>query len=127
MLFSLIDFLELLNYSDVYSDSDEDTFEASYKINDYLLVRFNLKKTTKYYIGVVQSVNCDSIHVKFLRKQRDATATKGNTNYFVFPLVEDVAEIGKEDIEMTLPAPRIDKRNHYFFNIDLEKFLMHLY
>lgn len=85
------------------------------------MVKFDSKKTTKYYIGVVTGLTGDNIFVKFLRRQ------EGDPSYFVFPLADDTSEIGKEDIETILPAPRIDKRNHYFFSIDFDKYKKNLH
>lgn len=90
-------------------------------MNNYLLVKFSCKKTTKYYVGVVTSLNGDNILVKFLRRQ------EGDPGYYVFPLADDTSEIGKQDIEIILPTPRIDNRNHYFFSIDFNKYKNNLF
>lgn len=110
-----------LKYSDVYSDSDEENLDPLIKLNNYLLVKFSSKKTTKYYVGVVTSLNGGNILVKFLRRQ------EGDPGYYVFPRADDTSEIGKEDIEIMLPTPRIDNRNHYFFSIDFNKYQNNLY
>lgn len=66
--------------------------------NDFVLVEFQTKKSTKYFLGQIQQkISSTDFEVKFLRKT--------GPNKFSFPLNEDVSDVMFDSIIAKLPSP----------------------
>nr|XP_042913221.1 uncharacterized protein LOC122273218 [Parasteatoda tepidariorum] len=113
---------------DSFSDTSDENFFGSVaeisisKIttqispNSYIVVKFAIKKSFKYFIALVLS--CDSTDeytVKFMKK---CTANK-----FVFPAADDIAEVNADDIVDALSQPIMNKREQYIFKDNLDTFV----
>lgn len=95
-------------------------FEFSGKdanIGNFVLIEFLTKKTKKYYIGVVKSIqsrdrDCEEDYeVKFMRK-----VTNSSSSIFVFPDVDDTSYVTGDQIKLILSNPKIDRRRHHVFS-----------
>lgn len=111
-----------------YNDSDTNDFEEAeeniveedingfYKKGNYVLVKFETKKTRKYAAGEILDVLSDNEYtVKFLKKKFDSF-------HFIYPEIDDVADINKNDIEMKLPEPHLNDgtdRRKSFYSFDI--------
>ena len=75
---------------------------AALKSGDFVLVKFILKRETRYYVGKIESVDEDAstVDVNFLRQKLSY-----NKLMFVFPEVEDAGEVLISDILSLLPEP----------------------
>ncbi|GBO20181.1 hypothetical protein AVEN_195401-1 [Araneus ventricosus] len=114
-----------LGYSNPYSFSDDyfgsDTETSKLEIptklnpNTFIVVKFATKKSFKHFVALVLSCeNSDEYIVKFMKKCM--------TNKFVFPKVDDIAEVNAVDIVGVLSQPIMNKREQYLFNEHLDKF-----
>lgn len=124
--------LDYLEYDSRYSKSDEEMensdpntkFQGHFKedsntdiltTNSYVLVKFKLEKSTKFYLGhVVQILGKCTYEVKFLRH-------KGNGR-FVWPVHDDISLIDKSDIEKLVSKPFSDRRGIKKFDISILKY-----
>lgn len=82
-------------------DFDEDDviiLDRNFQINDFVLVKFDTKKTVYHYVGIIEEVNHSMATVKFMRASK-------MRNTFIFPDIEDVASVPLEDIKTKLPTP----------------------
>jgi len=95
------------------------------KPDDFILVKFNTKKTQVLYAGQIHCIypaedeDESSFGVRFLRRKTPKTFT------FVFPTVNDTSDISYEDIMGRLPKPlehggtaRVAR--HLIFPVDLD-------
>lgn len=113
-----------------YAESDEDDFLQPEEDNisdqneplvfgDHVLVKFATKKTIKFAVGKIVNVLPESeFTVKFMKKKNDVY-------HFVYPDVDDIADIELKDIEMKLPLPHVTQGTErikcfYSFSIDFE-------
>ncbi|XP_046409390.1 uncharacterized protein [Neodiprion pinetum] len=86
-------------------------------IGNFVLIEFLTKKTKKYYIGVVKSIqsrdrDCEEDYeVKFMRK-----VTNSSSSIFVFPDVDDTSYVTGDQIKLILSNPKIDRRRHHVFS-----------
>lgn len=82
-------------------DFDEDdviVLDRNFQINNFVLVKFETKKTVYHYVGIIEEVNHSMATVKFMRASK-------LRNTFIFPDIEDVASVPLEDIKTKLPTP----------------------
>lgn len=82
-------------------DFDEDdviVLDRNFQINNFVLVKFDTKKTVYHYVGIIEEVNHSMATVKFMRVSKIR-------NTFIFPDIEDVASVPLEDIKTKLPTP----------------------
>lgn len=91
---------------------DEEDIEKTFweedleiKIGDWVLVQFQGKKNTLYYVGKVLERTKNMFKVTFCKKQGAS---------FVFPLVTDEAEVERLQIKKKLPYPK-ERRGHFNF------------
>lgn len=88
------------------------------EIGDFLLIKFEKKKTVLYYVAkVISKYNTTDYQVSYLRKR------PGNCT-FTFPMVEDKASVVFSDVVLQLPKPIYSKgttraTSVYNFSIDL--------
>lgn len=76
--------------------SDED--DEMVHVNDYVLVKYSTKKSSRYYAGrVLEKSGCD-VSVSFLKR--------GHKKSFIFPEKEDVDTIDISAVVMKLPKPQ---------------------
>lgn len=88
------------------SSDDEESFqvinllspEDNVSVNEFVLVKFILERSADiYYVAKIISIKHEEYEVKFLRR-------KGNSNSFIFPVVEDVSVIERKDLAAILPC-----------------------
>lgn len=104
--FSSDDEIENVSVSDetvveLEEDFDEDdviVLDRNFQINNFVLVKFDTKKTVYHYVGIIEDVNQTMATVKFMRVSK-------LRNTFIFPDIEDVASVLLEDIKTKLPTP----------------------
>lgn len=118
----------------VYAESDnsldweveEETRFAendSFNVDDFIVVKFVKKKIIRHFIGQINEVMEDGeVSVKFLKKVNDSSY------HFVFPEIDDVADVKKGDIVLKLPPPLDNAgtarvKAFFSFNIDLSHLL----
>lgn len=109
---------EPLRYSDVYStSSDEENDRETFQIlpSNYVVVKLTGKKDSfRHFIAVVLSVERQSeFTVKFLRRAGSV---------FVFPDIEDISCVDRQEIVCVLNNPCINHRDQYSFDNDLNRF-----
>lgn len=88
-------------------DEIEQDFDApkpeNIKIGDFLLVKFEKKKSVAYYVAkVISKYGVSEYEVSYLRK-------RPRTYIFVFPNVEDRASVDFNDVVLVLPKPNFSK------------------
>lgn len=82
-------------------DFDEDdlvVLDRNFQISNFVLVKFDTKKTICHYVGIIKEVNHSMATVKFMRVSKIR-------NTFIFPDIEDIASVPLEDIKTKLPTP----------------------
>lgn len=62
-----------------------------------MLVSFKSHKSDVHYMGKVMSIRNNEYEIKYLRR-------RGNSNYFVFPDIDDWSLVNKEDIVAIVPC-----------------------
>ena len=72
--------------------------DRNFQINNFVLVKFDTKKTVYHYVGLIEEVSHSMTTVKFMRVSKVR-------NTFIFPEIEDVASVPLEDIKTKLPTP----------------------
>lgn len=101
---------EMLPKELVNSDSDspdeevdqieEQVLDTSIEAGAYALVRFTTdKRSLKYYVGEILSVEDNELQLKFMRK------VKGSAASFAFPEKDDVSTVDANDIILLLGQP----------------------
>lgn len=108
------------NQSENRETNHEITEAYELRENDFILTKFNTKKTQVYYVAQILKVFESDVEVKYLRR-------KGFK--FIFPAIEEKYFIDKSDIEMKLPQPEIESKTcrisqQYWFPIDFEKYVV---
>lgn len=84
-------------------ESNDDTFSApnpeNIEIGDFILVKFEKKKSVLHYVAsVVSKFGLTEYNVSYLRK-------KPSSWIFVYPPVEDLASVDFTDVVLKLPSP----------------------
>ncbi|KAG5900266.1 hypothetical protein JTB14_000793 [Gonioctena quinquepunctata] len=105
-------------YEDVYPEQQQQTANnkkiiiPEVKENDYVVVKLCGKKSTKYYVGLVQSaLPSHELSVKFMKKC--------GQNKFIFPELEDISLVMSAEVIAVLDTPVLNNRHQYIFeNID---------
>ena len=90
------------------ADDDIEGDVENVKQGDFLLVKYQLHKSSKYYVGEVIKPVKDGYSMKFMRRQ------KGSERRFIFPTVEDEDHIAQSQVEMKLKHPEIRRGIHDF-------------
>lgn len=88
--------------SEEEEDLDEDDvimIDRNFEINDFVLVKFNTKKTVVHYVGRIEEISHTMATIKFMRLSKIK-------NTFLFPVVDDIASVPLEDIKTKLPRPK---------------------
>lgn len=90
-------------------------------IGDFLLIKFEKKKTVIHYVAkVVFKYNVTEYEVLYLRK-------KAGSSKFIFPIVEDKASVDVRDVVLQLPKPTFSKGTSrtsslYSFSVGLTRY-----
>lgn len=84
--------------SEDFDEDDVIVLDRNFQINNFVLVKFDTKKTAYHYVGIIEDVNQTMATVKFMRVSK-------LRNTFIFPDIEDVASVLLEDIKTKLPTP----------------------
>ncbi|KAL3280639.1 hypothetical protein HHI36_003875 [Cryptolaemus montrouzieri] len=90
-------------------------------IGDFLLIKFEKKKTVIHYIAkVVFKYSVTEYEVLYLRK-------KAGSSKFIFPIVEDKASVDVRDVVLQLPKPTFSKGTSrtsslYSFSVGLTRY-----
>ncbi|CAH0563127.1 unnamed protein product [Brassicogethes aeneus] len=105
---------------DVFSETDKSSDEERelqiINVKSFVLVQFNTKKTSKYYVAkVTETLDYDEYIVTFLRRHGQS---------FSYPQIPDCATISKQDVVLHLPQPKTSggtnrTANLLAFSIDL--------
>lgn len=109
--------------SDTFSDEENEMKlldDEMIHVEDYLLVKFPLKSSIKYYVGkVIQVLNVNEYQIKFLRR-------KSQGYHFIYPVIDDIATIDRCDIVAKLPVPNSAKTARtsslLSFNVDISMY-----
>lgn len=73
--------------------------DAELNIGDFIVVKFLTKKIVVHFVGQILKIYNDrEVEAKFLRKKK-------SENMFVFPNVEDISLVVREDVVYKLPKP----------------------
>lgn len=72
--------------------------DRNFQINDFVLVKFNTKKTVVHYLGRIEDISHTMATIKFIRLSKIK-------NTF-FPEVDDIASVSLDDIKTKLPGPK---------------------
>lgn len=98
-----------LHYSEVYSTGDESDDEdetSNVGPNEYVVVKFDGKKTIYHYVGLVtKEEENDELLVKFLKRSAGT--------FFVFPEIEDLCPVQRSDVVAKLEQPLVNNRQQY--------------
>lgn len=83
---------------DDVSDSEKRNYETDleYKVTDFILVQYPLKKSIRHYVGQIDRIDQDEYSVNFLRKTSDLK--------FIFPERRDQDIVNSVDIVCKLPG-----------------------
>ncbi|CAG5041204.1 unnamed protein product [Parnassius apollo] len=73
--------------------------DRNFQKNDYVLVKFNVKKTVVHYVGQIEDISHTMATIKFMRLSKIR-------NTFFFPEVDDIACVLLDDIKTKLPEPK---------------------
>ncbi|KAG5879953.1 hypothetical protein JTB14_024546 [Gonioctena quinquepunctata] len=127
--------MEVIGYIDIVSEGDSDDegnydavsslqelVEAKKGVSDtkssdaidmesWVIVTYSTKKTLKRSVGRVIEVLDDNIGVTFLKMKGE---------YFVWPDVQDIDTINKDDVLQILPSPREGRRGELYFSVKFD-------
>lgn len=99
------------------SDYEDDVFDNQLSIRDikidtWVIVEYLSKKTAKYYVGKVISINkYQEAEIQFVKKY------KGDK--FVWPDINDIDHVPISNIKKVISPPKIGRRNELYFDIDI--------
>lgn len=81
---------------------------------DFLLVKFDARRSVVYYAALVDAVDVDSSEcsVRYLRRQKPSRTT------FTLPEKDDSSWVSIDDVS-NLPMPFLDNRGRYVFQEDI--------
>lgn len=91
-------------------EEDENKISETLDIDKWVIVKYTLKKSLRYYVGLVQKkLTNDHWEVKFVRRREKA---------FIWPDVDDVDTVTSSSVVKILPNPNITNRGilHFDFN-----------
>lgn len=77
----------------------------------YVIAKFQADKTIKHFVGIVLNSNNE---VKFMRKYKSKLEDSKKVS-FVWPKVEVIYKVEREDVCVTLPNPTEDRRGRMNF------------
>lgn len=107
---------ELLYEEDINDEEDQNKVSANLDINKWVVVKYSLKKSLRYYVGLVQKKVNDSLwEVKFVRRRE---------SMFVWPEVEDLDTVTASCVEKILPDPKINKRGMIHFDFNFQNIIV---
>lgn len=72
--------------------------DRNFLVNDYVLVKFDTKKTVVHYVGRIEEIRHTMATIKFMRLSKIR-------NTFLFPEIDDIASVPLDDIKTKLPGP----------------------
>ncbi|KAF6205971.1 hypothetical protein GE061_017195 [Apolygus lucorum] len=81
-------------------------------LNDWVLVKFPLKKGNKMYVGQISGID-PCLEVRFARKKR-------GVEVFCWPQAEDISMVSEKEILRFLPPPNVDKRGKFRFEVSFD-------
>lgn len=82
-----------------FDEDDVIVLDKNYRVNDFVLVKFNTKKTVVHYVGRIVEIDITMATIKFMRLSK-------MRNTFLYPQIDDVASVPLEDIKTKLPEPK---------------------
>jgi hypothetical protein len=82
-----------------FDEDDVIIVDRKFKINDFVLVKFNTKKTVVHYVGQIEDISPTMATIKFMRLSKIKST-------FFFPEVDDIASVLLDDIKTKLPVPK---------------------
>ncbi|XP_022127680.1 uncharacterized protein LOC111001920 [Pieris rapae] len=82
-----------------FDEDDVIMVDRNFKINDFVLVKFNTKKTVVHYVGQIEDIGHTMAIIKFMRLSKIRKT-------FFFPEVDDIASVLLDDIKTKLPVPK---------------------
>uniref|UniRef100_A0A2A4JHL6 Uncharacterized protein n=1 Tax=Heliothis virescens TaxID=7102 RepID=A0A2A4JHL6_HELVI len=88
----------LVESEDDFDEDDVIVLDRNFQINNFVLVKFDTKKTVYHYVGLIEEVSHSMATIKFMRASKIR-------NTFIFPDIEDVASVLLDDIKTKLPSP----------------------
>ncbi|CAH1109363.1 unnamed protein product [Psylliodes chrysocephalus] len=104
--------------AEIFSDEGA-SISAEVKEGSWIVVEYEVKKSTKHFIGQVKQVLDSTLHVEFLKKSDKSSGR------FITPLVQDTDHISGDMVVKILTPPILTgtgRRKFYSFNIDLMPF-----
>lgn len=101
------------------SDDDDENFQKKLKINEFILVKFlygegTKKKAYKMFPSIIKAVGESTKGIVFTCLFM--RPFKGSSNTFVFPSVDDIAEVIEEDVVLRLKLIK-EQRGCYTFDL----------
>jgi plastocyanin domain-containing protein len=97
--------------SDVETNDSVPNESFQVNVNEFVAVQFETQHElhTKTYIGKVLSIDNDKVEVQFLRRR-----TGENSEFFVFPPVDDISVVAKSAIVRKMILKTITCGRFYF-------------
>ncbi|CAB3251786.1 unnamed protein product [Arctia plantaginis] len=91
---------ECLEEENSFDEDDVVALDRNFKVKDYVLVKFDTKKTVYHYVGQIKEVRHSMATIKFMRMSKIR-------NTFMYPEIEDISSVPLKDIKTKLPNPKI--------------------
>lgn len=110
--YSLDEFEELDAYEESNpssSDESQPDEPLNFGIGDFVEIEYSTEKGNKYFIGLVQEIEDELVTIKFLRPNRKKLSC------FVFPAVDDISQINRNQVTRLFPKPTNLRRGGYEF------------
>ncbi|KAG5864898.1 hypothetical protein JTB14_036348 [Gonioctena quinquepunctata] len=89
---------------------DTESSDAS-DMESWVIVTYSTEKTLKRSVGEVIEVLDENIRVTFLKMKGE---------YFVWPDVQDIDTINKDDVLQILPSPKEERRGELYFSVKFD-------
>lgn len=97
-----------------FDEDDVIVIDRHFRVNDYVLVKFDIKKSVVHYVGRIEEISHTMATVKFMRLSK-------MRNTFLFPEIDDIASVPLNDIKTKLPEPKASnntKRGSFKYTFD---------
>ncbi|GBO05436.1 hypothetical protein AVEN_254753-1 [Araneus ventricosus] len=85
--------------------SDDDFINKKPAIDDWIMVKYKGKETTKRFIGQILNISEDGLSIKFALTVADSK--------FKLPPNDDISFIDENQTEVILPPPNITTKNDH--------------
>lgn len=82
-----------------FDEDDVIVIDRNFRVNDFVLVKFDTKKTVVHYVGRIVEISHSMATIKFMRLSKIR-------NTFLYPEIDDVASVPVDDIKTKLPEPK---------------------